>query len=544
MGFTGAGAVWSFQSGKFYDENHSGDLPGVTAAYAATTAGGSVLVGPGMEAISLAGLPALASLVRVTNTGIFGVARFHVLDPTDPTKAVTFDVSAVSGTKTVTVPNRSGYLLLPATEGTDGYHLRSKGAGAAPVWEAVTAPTNTLLDGSNHTDTIARSVSVGDLILGVAGAPNKWDRLTIGANGTVLSSDGTTASWQAPVSSATHDGLPDTNTVAVASCTWTGATNQITAAAGSFSNVKPGWFIYCGANSATTNWGRTVVSVSLNGDTITASATNGGSTLSAVPMYFVTGDHWQDSLSVDTVSSATCTGAGLLLTAGRGDYTASGGTTFQELRGPIRWMGAAGGGMKTDFRVNGSNGTSTGQPAGFMLMKQASGTIGTYFHTNDLSGIKVLRLGDFDTDRQIVVQTTNGSSIGYDTVFGNDSHTARRTFQTPNINATVTGVVKSGDHTITSNLATQTLTSPPQGMYRFSFYCECTAATSGSVSYNVNWTDSNGAQVNGGTYNIGTSGVGWNSAVDVMWVQSGNVTYDTTGTWAGTIKLHVRIEAI
>lgn len=46
-------------------------------------------------------------------------------------------------------------------------------------------------------DTIsALTVSVGDLLIGVAGP--QWGNLGIGANGTVLTSDGSTASWQVP----------------------------------------------------------------------------------------------------------------------------------------------------------------------------------------------------------------------------------------------------------------------------------------------------------------------------------------------------------
>src|SRR6185369_9257852 len=51
-----------------------------------------------------------------------------------------------------------------------------------------------LLDGTNHTDTVAQTVSRGSLIVG--NSTPKWDELTIGANRTVLTSDGTDASWQ------------------------------------------------------------------------------------------------------------------------------------------------------------------------------------------------------------------------------------------------------------------------------------------------------------------------------------------------------------
>lgn len=62
-----------------------------------------------------------------------------------------------------------------------------------PAWATPTPPTNALLDGSNHTDTVAQTVSRGSLIYG--NSTPKWDELTIGAASTVLKSDGTDASW-------------------------------------------------------------------------------------------------------------------------------------------------------------------------------------------------------------------------------------------------------------------------------------------------------------------------------------------------------------
>lgn len=54
--------------------------------------------------------------------------------------------------------------------------------------------TNALLDGSVHSDTVAQTVSRGSLIYG--NSTPAWDELTIGATGTVLSSNGTDVSWQ------------------------------------------------------------------------------------------------------------------------------------------------------------------------------------------------------------------------------------------------------------------------------------------------------------------------------------------------------------
>lgn len=64
-----------------------------------------------------------------------------------------------------------------------------------PAWQAPASPTNALLDGANHTDTVAQTVSRGSLIYG--NSTPKWDELVIGAANTVLRSDGTDVSWGA-----------------------------------------------------------------------------------------------------------------------------------------------------------------------------------------------------------------------------------------------------------------------------------------------------------------------------------------------------------
>lgn len=55
-----------------------------------------------------------------------------------------------------------------------------------------------LLDGSMNNDTVAAAPTRGAVIVG--NATPKWSRLSIGASGTVLTSDGSDPSWQAPSS--------------------------------------------------------------------------------------------------------------------------------------------------------------------------------------------------------------------------------------------------------------------------------------------------------------------------------------------------------
>jgi hypothetical protein len=79
--------------------------------------------------------------------------------------------------------------------------------GAAP------AAPNALLDGVAHNDTVASAMTRGDVIIGTAGG---WDDLAIGANATILTSDGVDAAWAAPVvqTSTLLDGVVHTDTVA------------------------------------------------------------------------------------------------------------------------------------------------------------------------------------------------------------------------------------------------------------------------------------------------------------------------------------------
>jgi hypothetical protein len=57
-----------------------------------------------------------------------------------------------------------------------------------------------LLDGTINDDTLAAAPLRGSLIVG--NSTPKWSRLTLGANGTVLTSNGTDASWQTSGSSS------------------------------------------------------------------------------------------------------------------------------------------------------------------------------------------------------------------------------------------------------------------------------------------------------------------------------------------------------
>lgn len=67
--------------------------------------------------------------------------------------------------------------------------------------------TSGLLDVTAHTDTVTNPPTQGSLILG--NATPAWDELLIGTIGQVLTSDGTTASWQTPSASAFYQTIQD-----------------------------------------------------------------------------------------------------------------------------------------------------------------------------------------------------------------------------------------------------------------------------------------------------------------------------------------------
>lgn len=94
----------------------------------------------------------------------------------------------------------SGWQL--RTIGTEGYVL--KVVSGAPDWAAELGAPHALLDGSTHSDTVADAVTRGSLVYG--NATPKWDELVIGANLSVLASDGTDLAWTALTTSHVQSG--------------------------------------------------------------------------------------------------------------------------------------------------------------------------------------------------------------------------------------------------------------------------------------------------------------------------------------------------
>jgi len=86
----------------------------------------------------------------------------------------------------------TGLLIYNSTTVQYEYYNSSSWVAVGPA-----STTNALLDGSNHTDTLAGTVARGDVIVG--NSTPKWARLAIGSANKVLHSDGTDATWQSLV---------------------------------------------------------------------------------------------------------------------------------------------------------------------------------------------------------------------------------------------------------------------------------------------------------------------------------------------------------
>ncbi len=285
-------------------------------------------MGPGTEALTLGSGWDNISLVRIMTDPIHALTRFHMADGTDPTKRIRWELSDITTgtTRGISCPNWEGRLIIPEDDGTDDYFLKSNGTGTAPTWEA--------------------PATVAGLIQ--------------------------------------HDLVLHSKPFAVANCSWANGSLIIeTATANGFANVKVGDYVYLGANTGTSNQGRRVTTINSTTN-ISVDATNGNSTLSGISIIFQPGDHWDDSLAID---SAT-TGGGLISSLGRGTYNFTNGSgTFQELRGPFRWLPHNSGNLVTDFRVQASG--STTDMSGFSIFETGATPSGAYFYAAALTANRV-----------------------------------------------------------------------------------------------------------------------------------------------------------
>ncbi|KKK97294.1 hypothetical protein LCGC14_2654190, partial [marine sediment metagenome] len=122
--------------------------------------------------------------------------------PTALTGVIRADSGVLSVESTAVVDADFGSAGILKTDGAGTYSILTDASGnwnTAFGWGDHSGQgyvaAHAILDGSVHNDSVADGVTRGSIIYG--NATPKWDELIIGANGTVLTSDGTDISWAA-----------------------------------------------------------------------------------------------------------------------------------------------------------------------------------------------------------------------------------------------------------------------------------------------------------------------------------------------------------
>jgi hypothetical protein len=463
----GAGSIYRQASGEFIGTIHDGDAAGLAGAKVALASGGLMQIGPGLEGLALGAGWGNICLARITDDGIMALSRFHMADGADPTKLLFWDASAITAAtiRTATLPDYSGFVLLPANLGSSGQFLKSNGAGVQPSWSAVSI-TNALLDGANHTDTLAKAVLRGALIVG--NSTPKWDLLPIGIG--FLKGDGIDASWgrERLLTSFTLDTTPSVPVrgsliVADIGANWTqfprGATdtflgmvgsdpqwrtaaavaallehnalfhlkpftattvsmgagsNQLVTTGGQFANVRIGDRANLdNAHYPPSTYGMRVTGL-IDSNNVTMDLTNTGGAQSGATATIFPGDHFDHNLM-----------AGLLSSGGYGtfDEGSNPGGTIPQVYGSFECIGYAGSGsQKWGFE----GATTVSNPNGFYWKKRGSSarmfvhvqdiTADRYARFPNLSGIVVLAAGAQNiTDKFFI----GGNEFQMDDIVGN-----------------------------------------------------------------------------------------------------------------------------
>jgi len=463
-------------------------------------------MGPGTEALTLGSGWDNISLVRIMTDPIHALTRFHMADGTDPTKRIRWELSDITTgtTRAISCPNWDGRIMLPMDDGTDDYFLKSNGTNVQPEWAA--------------------PATVAGLIQ--------------------------------------HDLVLHSKPFAVANCSWANGSLIIeTATANGFANVKVGDYVYLGDNTGTLNQGRRVTTINSTTN-ISVDATNGNSSLNTITIIFQPGDHWDDTLALDNG-----TGGGLLSTLGRGTYNTSFTSgTHQEIRGPLRWMSHNDGNLPSRAIFQGCGVAAS--PEGFGVFNSSSGHV-AYIVTSSLTGNTWFTLpatgGNILTEGSTANAVTNKHFTGAN-IIDSDGTTARAVFQNaggsnflafeasgntlrkitwPDIAGN--GVVRNAAADATGQpalIATTTLaTAPAVGMYRISGFMNCTSAGAGNAVLQIDWTDDTArTAVTVCTLDKGATNYAEGSVV--IYVGSGNVSYNVTYAGTGTYTARVRMEAI
>lgn len=132
-------------------------------------------------------------------------------------KTLVGDVTGTIGAAgSTTVEKIRGKTVSTPVVGDDAQFARYNHGAGTITWEPM--PSNTLLDGSTHSDTVSVTVAKGKLVVG--NSTPKWDGLAVGADGEVLTADAAQTlgvKWAAASGGTSHtllDGSTHTDTAA------------------------------------------------------------------------------------------------------------------------------------------------------------------------------------------------------------------------------------------------------------------------------------------------------------------------------------------
>lgn len=381
----GAGALWAQRTSDEIPAQFASTAGGLTLAKAQLAPGG-VLQMPDLG-LALGASWAKIGLILFDANGNVYLSRFHIADGTDPTKRVSLICASVTTgvERTAEFMDWSGIVPLPIDAGASGAFLKSNGAAVQPSWASI---ANALLDGSNHTDTVAQAVLRGALVVG--NSTPKWDRLAIGAANTVLFSNGTDPSWAAASTIAAltqHDLLLHLKPFTVSgNVTINSGSAVLTDASGTnrFASVRVGDRINLDDSHYPTQLFGMVATTSGASDpnniTMDRTNTSGVSYTGGTATVFPGSEHFDKTLL-----------EGLLSTSGWGTFDggASGSGTMPTVRGSLQFQGyTAGATPLFDFPASDTTG---GTSWGFALRKKGTTNRATFYAT-DLTGSVVYKL--------------------------------------------------------------------------------------------------------------------------------------------------------
>lgn len=367
----GNGAIWAQRNTDEIPQQFASSLAGLADAKAQLVTGGAMQM---PDVVALGTGWSNIGLVLFDASGNLYLSRFHIAGGADPTKRVHLicDSLTTATERTAEFMDWSGIVPLPIDLGASGRFLRSNGAGSQPSWEVV-AVSNALLDGVNHTDTVAQACSQGSLILG--NGSNLWDELVIGAANTVLTSNGTTAAWSLNPA-VQHDTLAHLKPFQVAgNVRINNATDLLIddTATNRFANVRIGDRINLdNASYSPTLFGMYALTSGVsNPNQIQVSRTNAsGSNITGATATVYPGDHFDQTLF-----------EGLMSSGGNGTYDEPTGGTEQTIRGSYAFESYTTGG---EARWTFWGPTSTSKNAGFNIKRRGS-AVRCYFHIENMA---------------------------------------------------------------------------------------------------------------------------------------------------------------